>query len=165
MHDYRKSKVSVNGSVGHPASPATRRRTTPTTSPAWPAPAGRVQCGREQRGHPRRLTYSKHFSQWVALVNNIPTLASRLNGLSITDVAASSHSYDLNRRRYAVRRSPAWPAGRRQKKYESSPRARRWPPPSPTPPGHRRAASRPFSLCVARCPTWWHTAARTSTDR
>ena len=36
---------------------------------------------------------------------------------------------------------------------------------SPTPPGHRRAAGRPFSRCVARCPTWWHTAARTSTDR
>jgi hypothetical protein len=39
-------------------------------------------------------------SQWVALVNNIPTLASRLNGLSIANVAASSHSYDLNRRRW-----------------------------------------------------------------
>src|SRR6059036_2360787 len=45
------------------------------------APAGRAQCGREQRGHPRRLAYSSDFSQW--LVNNIPTLASRLNGLSI----------------------------------------------------------------------------------
>jgi len=40
------------------------------------------------------------------MVNNIPTLASRLNGLSIANVAASSHSYDLNRRRCAVRRSP-----------------------------------------------------------
>jgi len=46
----------------------------------------------EQRGHPRRLAYSSDFSQWVALVNNIPTLASRLNGLSIANVAASSHS-------------------------------------------------------------------------
>ena len=42
-------------------------------------------------------------------MNNIPTLASRLNGLSIANVAASSHSYDLNSRRWAVRRSPAWP--------------------------------------------------------
>src|SRR2546426_553995 len=67
------------------------------------APAGRAQCGREQRGHPRCLAYSSDFSQWVALVNNIPTLASRLNGLSIANVAASSHSYDLNRRRCAVR--------------------------------------------------------------
>jgi len=46
-------------------------------------------------------------SRSVALVNNIPTLASRLNGLSIANVAASSHSYDLNSRRCAVRRSPA----------------------------------------------------------
>jgi uncharacterized protein DUF3892 len=37
----------------------------------------------------------------VALVNNIPTLASRLNGLSIANVAASSHSYDLNSRQCA----------------------------------------------------------------
>jgi hypothetical protein len=29
----------------------------------------------------------------------------------------------------------------------------------------RRAAARPFSRCVARCATWWHRAARTSTDR
>jgi len=32
-------------------------------------------------------------------VSNIPTLASRLNGLSIANVVASSHSYDLNSRR------------------------------------------------------------------
>jgi hypothetical protein len=70
-----------------------------------------AQCGREQRGHPRRVACSSDFSQWVALVNNIPTLGSRLNGPSIANVAASSHSYDLNRRRGAVRRSPAWPAG------------------------------------------------------
>src|SRR2546427_9397638 len=57
------------------------------------------------------LAYSSDFSQWVALVNNIPTLASRLNGLSIANVAASSHSYDFNSRRCAVRRSPALPAG------------------------------------------------------
>ena len=30
------------------------------------------------------------------LGEQIPTLASRLNGLSIANVAASSHSYDLN---------------------------------------------------------------------
>jgi len=54
----------------------------------------RAQCGREQCGHPRRLAYSSDFSQWVALVTNIPTLASRLNRLSIANVAASSHSYD-----------------------------------------------------------------------
>src|SRR6266436_10303243 len=36
-------------------------------------------------------------SQWVASVNNISTLASRLNGLSIAAVAASSHSYDLTK--------------------------------------------------------------------
>src|SRR5216684_5063259 len=65
---------------------------------------GRAQCGREQRGHPRHLAYSSDFSQWVVLVNKIPTLASRLNGISIAN-AASSHSYDLNRRRCAVRRS------------------------------------------------------------
>src|SRR6267143_1235013 len=53
------------------------------------APRGRAPCGREQRGHPRRLAYSSDFSQWVALVNNIPTLASRLNGLSIANVADS----------------------------------------------------------------------------
>src|SRR6266851_2044967 len=46
------------------------------------APAARAQCGREQRGHPRRLAYSSDFSQWVPLVNNIPTLASRLNWLT-----------------------------------------------------------------------------------
>jgi len=48
----------------------------------------------------------------VALVNNIPTLASRLNGLSIANVVASSHSDDLNRRRCAIRRSPGEPAQR-----------------------------------------------------
>src|SRR5207244_493723 len=47
----------------------------------------------------RGLAYSSDFSQWVALVNNIPTLASRLNGLSIANVVASSHSYDFNSRR------------------------------------------------------------------
>jgi hypothetical protein len=52
-------------------------------------------------------------------VNNIPTLASRLNGLSIANVAASSHSYDLNSQRSAVRRSLAWPPGGARKKYES----------------------------------------------
>lgn len=51
MHDYRKFKVSVKGRIGraarlserlrryvtsNPASPATRRRATPTTSPTWP---------------------------------------------------------------------------------------------------------------------------------
>src|SRR3989442_9005639 len=51
MHDYRKFKVSVNGRIGrtarlserlrryvtsNPASPATRRRATPTTSPTCP---------------------------------------------------------------------------------------------------------------------------------
>ena len=51
MHDYRKFKASVNGRIGrtarlserlrryvtsNPASPATRRRATPTTSPTWP---------------------------------------------------------------------------------------------------------------------------------
>ena len=90
----------------------------------------------------------------------IPTLAPRLNGPSIANVAASSHSYDLNRRRCAVTRSPAWPAGGARRSTRA-PRARRWPPPSPTPPGHRRAAGRPFSRCVARRPTWWNTAART----
>jgi hypothetical protein len=36
----------------------------------------------------------------------------------------------------AVRRSPAWPAGGARRSTRA-PRARRWPPPSPTPPGHR----------------------------
>src|SRR5260370_8183352 len=57
------------------------------------APAGRVQCGREQRGHPRRLAYSSDFSQWVPSVNNIPTLASRLNGLRIPTAPAPSPSH------------------------------------------------------------------------
>src|ERR1700686_516209 len=89
MHDYRKCKVSVNGRIGrtarlserlrsyvtsNPASPATRRGATPTTSPTWPRSRSRVQCGSEQRGHSRHLAYSSDFSQWVALVNNIPTL-------------------------------------------------------------------------------------------
>ena len=96
MHDYRKFKVSVNGRMGGGGQRLQRRR-------HGLAPAGRAQCGREQTCHPRRLAYPSDFSQWVALVNNIPTLASRLNGLSIANVAASS----LNRRRCAVRRSPA----------------------------------------------------------
>ncbi len=62
-------------------------------------------------------------------MNNIPTLASRLNGLSIANVAASSHSYSLNRQRCALRRSPAWPAGGARRSTRA-PRARRWPPPS-----------------------------------
>jgi hypothetical protein len=33
------------------------------------SPAGRAQCEREQRAHPRRLAYTSDFSQWVALVN------------------------------------------------------------------------------------------------
>jgi uncharacterized protein YbjQ (UPF0145 family) len=49
----------------------------------------------------------------VALVNNIPTLASRLNGLSIANVAASSHSYDLNSRRCAVKRELKFKAYRK----------------------------------------------------
>ena len=52
----------------------------------------------------------------------------------------------------------------RQKKYES-PQSTPVAAAGPTPPGHRRAAGRPFSRWVARCPTWWHTAARTSTDQ
>src|SRR3989442_12401005 len=51
MHDYGKFKVRVSGRIGptaalserlrryvtsNPASPATRRRATPTTSPTWP---------------------------------------------------------------------------------------------------------------------------------
>src|SRR5258708_3814543 len=87
------------------------------------APRGRAQCGREQRGHPRRLAYSSDFSQRVALVKNIPTLASRLNGLSIVNVAGQ-------RRRLLALLRPKPPAvrgqalagvtcRRRQKKYES----------------------------------------------
>ena len=44
--------------------------------------------------------------------------ATLLNGLSIAN-AAASHSYDLNRRRCAVRRSPARPCRQRQKMYEN----------------------------------------------
>lgn len=65
----------------------------------------------------------------MALVNNVPTLASRLNGLSIANVAASSHSYDLNHRRGAVTRSLAWPLGGARRSTRD-PRARRWPTPS-----------------------------------
>jgi hypothetical protein len=39
-----------------------------------------------ERSRPRRLAYSNDFSQWVALVNNIPALASRLSGLNIANV-------------------------------------------------------------------------------
>jgi integrase len=39
--------------------PATRRRATPTTLPTCLAPAGRAQCGREERGHPRRLAFNR----------------------------------------------------------------------------------------------------------
>jgi len=59
-------------------------------------------------------------------------------GLSIANVAASSHSCDLNRRRCAVRRSPARPAGGAGRSTRA---------PSPTLPGHPRAAGRPFSRC------------------
>ncbi len=71
MHDHRKFKVTVNGRTGrtaslserlrryvtsNPASPTTRRRATPTTSPTWPrswqavrnALAG-VACRRRQK--------------------------------------------------------------------------------------------------------------------
>jgi hypothetical protein len=115
MHDNSKFKVRVNERVGRTKRLQRRRHGV--------APRGRAQCGREQRGHPRRLAYSVDFSQWVALVNNIPTLPSRLNGFSIADVAASSQSYDLNRRRCAVRRSPARPAGgaRRNESPQSTP--------------------------------------------
>jgi hypothetical protein len=101
------------------------------------------------------------FSQW-GLCEQHPD-SSRLNGLSIANVA-SSHSYDLDRRRCAVRRSLAWSTGgaRRSTRAPEHAVGRRR---APTPPGHRRAAGLPFSRCVARCPTWWHTAARTSTDR
>jgi len=36
-----------------------------------------MRNAREPRGHPRRLTYSSDFWQWVAFAN-IPTLPSRL---------------------------------------------------------------------------------------
>jgi hypothetical protein len=51
--------------------------------------------------------------QWATLANNVATLASRLNGLSIANVAASSRSHSFNRQLCAV------------------------PPPSPARPGHR----------------------------
>jgi len=35
------------------------------------------------------------MSQWVASVNSIPTLAAPLNGISISNVAASWHLYDF----------------------------------------------------------------------
>src|ERR1700730_2488346 len=62
MHDYRKCKVSVNGRIGrtarlseclrsyvtsNPASPATRRVATPTTSPTWPR--SRRPCAMRER--------------------------------------------------------------------------------------------------------------------
>jgi hypothetical protein len=73
----------------------------------------------------------------VALVNNIPTLASRLNGLSIANVAASSYSYDLNSWRCAGQALAGVACRRRQKKYESlqsTPVAAA----HPTLPGHHR---------------------------
>ncbi len=42
---------------------------------------------------------------------------------------------------------------RRRKAGLSGKRRKPQPPPSLTPPGHRRAAGRPFSRCVARCAT------------
>src|SRR5258708_6328199 len=82
------------------------------------------------------LPYSSDFSPWVALVNSIPTLVYRLTGLSIANVGASSHSYDFKSRRCRVRCPPAWPAGGARRRMRA-PRARRCPPQSPTPPGHR----------------------------
>jgi hypothetical protein len=80
--------------------------------------------------HPTSPSTGPWTNLRVAFVNNIPTLASRLNGLSIANVA-SSHSYDLNSRRCAVRRSPAWPAGGARRSTRA-PRTLRWPPPSAT---------------------------------
>ena len=55
----------------------------------------------------------------MALVNNIPTLASRLNGLSIANVAASSHSYDPKHPAVRGQTLAGVAYRRRQKKYES----------------------------------------------
>jgi hypothetical protein len=83
--------------TSNPASPATRRRATPTTSPTWPRSC--TPCAIRARttwSSSAGLAYSSDLSLWVALVNSIPTLASRLNGLSIANVATSSHSYDFS---------------------------------------------------------------------
>jgi aryl-phospho-beta-D-glucosidase BglC (GH1 family) len=42
------------------------------------------------------LSYSSDMSQWVSSVNQIPTLAAPLDGISIANVAASWHAYDFN---------------------------------------------------------------------
>src|SRR5262245_44084682 len=114
MHDYRKFKVSVNGRIGRqPAFPNVCEETLRQIPPHRQrgggqrlqrrrhglAPAAARNAGANNVVILGGLAYSSDFSQWVALVNNIPTLASRLNGLSIANVAASSHSYDLNSRR------------------------------------------------------------------
>ena len=65
--------------------------------------------------------------------------ATLLNGLSVAN--ASSHSSGLNRRRCAVRRLPAWPAAGARRSTRGR-KARRWPPPSPTPPPELHAPSR-----------------------
>jgi hypothetical protein len=42
------------------------------------------------------LGYSSDFSQWLQSVNSIPTLAAPLDGISISNIAASWHAYDFN---------------------------------------------------------------------
>jgi len=69
-----------------------------------------------EMGHPRVLTF-----RWLRIADRCgPTTRLRgkltkrrgeLGEAAFLAAAASSHSYDLNSRQCAVRRSPAWPAG------------------------------------------------------
>src|SRR6266851_2044968 len=125
MHDYRKFKVSVNGRIGRTArlserlrtyvtsnlaSPATRWRATPTTSPTWPRSCS--PCAMRAR-----TTWSSSAPGVLERLLAVGALGEQHPhaGLStqLAHIAnvASSRSYDLNSRRCAVRRSPAWPAG------------------------------------------------------
>ncbi len=69
------------------------------------------------------LAYSSDFSQLVGLVNNIPTLASRLNGLSIANVAACP-GHKLRRPLRSPQSGP--PRNRGAKKVRPTARGQRW---------------------------------------
>ena len=108
MHDYRKFKVSVNGRIRRTArlSERLRRYVTPqirlTGNAAagqhlqrrrhGPAPAGRAQCGREQRGHPRRLAYSSRVAQRYAQFAFLCGFSLRITDVSNAFVRSSADS-------------------------------------------------------------------------
>ena len=60
--------------------------------PQVEASSGSIAVRKDSNNPCSGLIVMNDFSQWAALVNNIPTLASRLNGLSVANAAVSSHS-------------------------------------------------------------------------